>query len=159
MDEFFAEYRTLIVFLHVISAVVWVGGMIIMRYAVHYSFAHLEGPEKLQRTSHALKNLFLLVSPFILTLLATALIMATAMGLNFSDVKTVVMAKEAIWTIMALNFLLMLWLRSKAQKNITIGEYAKARASLEPIGKYMVPLNITLGVIAIYLGVILSHHF
>jgi len=158
MNEFFAEYRIIIVFLHVISAVVWVGGMIIMRFAVHYSFAHLEGPEKLQRTSHALKNLFILVSPFIITLLASALIMATAMGLHFSDMSKLTIAKEAIWFIMAINFAVMAWRRSRAQKNINIGEYTKARAYIEPIGKYMVPLNIILGIIAIYLGVSLSHY-
>ncbi len=159
MNEFFAEYQVAIIFLHVISAVVWVGGMIIMRFAVHYSFAHLEGAEKLQRTSHALKNLFMLVLPFVLTLLATALIMSTAMGLHFSDVSAIVIVKEAIWFIMALNFALMFYRRTQAEKNIKIAEFAKAKAYLEPIGKYMVPLNILLGTVAIYLGVFLSHHF
>jgi uncharacterized membrane protein len=159
MNEFFSEYRTVIVFIHVISAVVWVGGMIIMRFAVHYSFAHLEGAEKLQRTSHALKNLFMLVLPFIVTLLISALVMATAMGLHFSDMSMFTIVKELIWLFMAINFALMAWRRLQAQKSINIGEFAKARASLEPIGKYMVPLNIILGLVAIYLGVMLSHHF
>ena len=159
MNELFVQYQVEIIFLHVISAVIWVGGMIIMRFAVHYSFAHLDGPIKLQRTSRALKNLFILVSPFIFILLATALIMSTAMGLHFSDVSAIAIAKEAIWLIMALNFALMFYRRIRAEKNIKIAEFAKAKAYLEPIGKYMVPLNILLGTVAIYLGVFLSHHF
>ncbi len=43
MQDIFLEYKTFIVFLHVISAVVWVGGMIAMRYAAHYSFLEIGG--------------------------------------------------------------------------------------------------------------------
>ena len=75
MQEFFLEHKTIIVFLHVVSAVVWVGGMISMRYAAHYSFVEIESPQKrLERTAHALKRLFYIVLPFVLILLVTAVL-------------------------------------------------------------------------------------
>ena len=42
MEQLFSEYKVIIVFLHVISAVIWVGGMIAMRYASHPSFLEIE---------------------------------------------------------------------------------------------------------------------
>ena len=56
MQDFFAEYKAIIIFLHIISAVVWIGGMIAMRYAAHPSFMQIESPlKRLERISDALK--------------------------------------------------------------------------------------------------------
>ena len=156
MADFFAEYRSIIIFLHVISAVIWVGGMITMRYAVHYSLIELEPPLRLERTAHALKNLFKIVVPFVAILLVTALIMAIAMGLHHGDLKVTAFTKEAIWSIMSLNLFMMILRRNKAQKLIDRGEYALAKPLLGLIGSVMVPVNIALGIIAIFLGVTLS---
>jgi uncharacterized membrane protein len=156
MADFFAEYRSIIIFLHVISGVIWVGGMITMRYAVHYSLMELEPPLRLERTAHALKNLFKIVVPFVMILLVTALIMAIAMGLHHGELRVTAFAKEAIWSVMSLNLFMMILRRNKAQKFIDEGEYALAKPLLGLIGSVMVPVNITLGVIAIFLGVTLS---
>lgn len=51
MSEFFQNYSALIVFLHVISAVIWVGGMIAIRFAIHYSIQEIQEPKlRLERT-------------------------------------------------------------------------------------------------------------
>jgi len=72
MVEFFWANTELLVYLHVISAVVWVGGMIAMRFAAHYSFQVLEPADRLARTAQALGNLFKIVAPFIVLLIVTA---------------------------------------------------------------------------------------
>ena len=156
MADFFAEYRSIIIFLHVISAVIWVGGMITMRFAVHYSLIELEPPLRLERTAHALKNLFKIVVPFVVILLITALIMAIALGLHHTELKVIAFTKEAIWFIMSINLFMMILRRNKAQKLIDKGEYAQAKPLLGLIGSVMVPVNIALGIIAIFLGVTLS---
>jgi len=174
MIELFADYRTQIVFLHVISAVVWVGGMIAMRFAAHQSFMQIESPlHRLERISQSLKRLFTIVSPFVIILIITAVIMAV--GLGFRDaavdangnvideysmhIYNLVHVKEVIWMIMAGNLSLMILLRNKAQKLLDKGDSAGAKKALGLIGKYMVPVNIALGVIAIYLGVTLRHAY
>ncbi len=157
MTALYEQFPQLILFLHVISAVVWVGGMIAMRFAAHHSFMELEPPLRLARTAHALKRLFAIVAPFIIILLFTALVMAIGMGLHQSEDKTVAFAKEGIWMVMALNYLAMVLRRNAAQKLIDSGEMAAAKAQLAPIGAYMVPLNILLGIIAIYLGATLRY--
>jgi len=157
MAELFGEYKTIIVFLHVISAVVWVGSMVAMRYAAHPSFVEIESPVKrLERIADALKRLFCIVAPFVLVLLVTAIIMLKGYSLSDTEFKTLGYAKEAIWTIMFVNLGFMIRRRNNAQKALEQGELVVAKTQLEMIGKYMVPLNIVLGVIAIYLGTTLS---
>jgi uncharacterized membrane protein len=102
-----------------------------------------------------LNTLFKIVVPFVLLLLLTALIMALAMGLHQSDLKVLTFAKEGIWSVMTLNLGMMILRRNKAQRFIDAGDFANAKSMLGPIGALMVPINITLGVVAIFLGVLL----
>jgi len=157
MQEFFAEYKVIIVFLHVISAVVWVGGMVAMRYAAHPSFVEIESPAKrLERIADALKRLFCIVAPFVLVLLVTAIIMLKGYSISESEFKNIGYAKEAIWSVMFLNLGVMIRRRNNAQKALEKGEFVVAKNQLEMIGKYMVPVNITLGIVAIFLGTYFS---
>jgi uncharacterized membrane protein len=170
----FADYKNIIVFLHIISAVVWVGGMIAMRFAAHYSIAMLENTHvKIERTAHALKRLFTIVAPFVVILIITAVIMAVGYGFRTAAVDasgnvidayamhiySLVHVKEAIWLIMTVNFIAMVLRRNKAQTLIKNGDLIGAGAVLKLIGKYMVPLNIILGICAIYLGVTLRNAY
>jgi len=174
MVELFASYATEIVFLHVLSAVVWVGGMIAMRFAAHQSFMQIESPlHRLERISQSLKRLFTIVTPFVIILIVTAIIMAVALGFREAAVDTngnviddyamhiynFVHVKEVIWMVMAANLSMMILRRNKAQKLLNKGDSTGAKKALELIGKYMVPVNITLGVIAIYLGATLRHAY
>ena len=172
--QIFADYRTQIIFLHVISAVVWVGGMIAMKFAAHTSIMQIESPlHRLERISHALKRLFYIVSPFVIILIITAVIMAVGLAFreaavdvnhNIIDedamfIYNLVHIKEGIWMIMSANLAAMMWFRSKADKLLTKGDTVGAKANLTRIGKFMVPLNISLGIIAIYLGVFLRNSY
>lgn len=160
MQEFFTEYKTFIVFLHVISAVVWVGGMVSMRYAAHPSFMEIESPAKrLERIAHALKRLFTIVLPFVIILLISAVVMIKGYGLSQSEYSIFSHAKEGIWSVMFINLIVMMKRRNRAEKMLGEGDFAGAKGQLEPIGKYMVPLNIILGVIAIFMGAYLSSIF
>jgi len=170
----FTDYRTPIIFLHVISAVIWVGGMVAMRFAAHNSFMQIESPlHRLERISHALKRLFIIVTPFVIILIITAVIMAVGLGFRVAAVDAngividkfafhlynLVHIKEAIWMIMAGNLFVMAVLRVKADKLLMKGDAPGAKKFLSLIGKYMVPLNIILGIIAIYLGVTLRNAY
>ena len=160
MVDFFIEYKTFIVFLHVISAVVWVGGMIAMKFAAHPSFMQIESPaHRLERIAHALKGLFTIVVPFVVILLVSAILMIKGYGLSASEYSSLSYIKEGIWSVMAINLFVMIMRRNRAVKLLNEGNMAGAKFSLELIGKYMVPINIALGVIAIFLGTTLSNSF
>ncbi len=172
MTEFFWANTELVVFLHVISAVIWVGGMVAMRFAAHQSFVHVQEPQiRMERIAHALKRLFTIVWPFVIILIVTAVLMAVGWGFrnaavdaagniideNAMQLYNMVHVKEVLWILMAMNLGVMMFLRSKVEKLLKAEELNAAQKNLGIIGKYLVPINIVLGVGAIYLGVVLRY--
>ena len=156
MSDLFNSYSSIIVFLHVISAVIWVGGMIAIRFAVHYSMQNIEDPKvKLGRTLENLKRFFNIVIPTIITLLITAIIMIVALGFKGTALYNIVIVKEIIWTIMLIIFITIYMKRNKAQKAFDNGDFANTKKQLIPIATYFIPINIILGLVAIFLGITL----
>ncbi len=156
MIDFFKSYSSIIVFLHVISAVIWVGGMIAIRFAVHYSMQNIEDPKiKLSHTLENLKRFFNMVIPAIATLLITAIIMIIALGFKGTELYSIVIIKESIWFLMTIIFITIYIKRNKAQKAFDSGDFTSTKNGLLPIATYFIPINIALGLIAIFLGITL----
>lgn len=154
MQSLFNDFSSIIIFLHVLSAIIWVGGMIAIRFAVHYSMQKVEEPKiKLGRTLENLQRFFSMVIPSIVVLLITAIIMIIALGFKGTSLYSFVIAKEVIWTIMTLVFIYIYIRRNQAQKAFDNLDFPLAKQKLEPIAKILIPLNIVLGLIAVYLGV------
>ena len=147
-------YSHTVVFLHVLSAFVWVGGMIAIRVAVHPVLQSIEDPKvKLGKTLEITGRLFHLVIPFILTLLATGLMMAIASGGHHGTLKSLFLSKEIIWTVMTLNFSYMYLRRRVAWKLFRAGKLPEAKAKVKHIPNVLLPINIVLGVAALFIGV------
>jgi len=156
LSELFNNFSTLIIFLHVLSAIIWIGGMIVIRFAVHYSMQAIEEPKiKLGRTLENLKRFFSMVIPSIILLLITAIIMILALQLKGSELYKFAIAKELIWTVMTIIFIIIYMKRNKAQKAFDSGDFATAKNYLVSLAKYLIPTNIVLGLIAIILGITL----
>lgn len=155
MSEFLAHNTQLIIFVHVLSAMIWVGGMIAIRVAVHPTMQSIEeAPIKLGKTLMIMKRLFKLVMPFIALLLVTAIIMI--LGFRFEGtMSSVSHAKEAIWTIMTINYGYMYYKRHQAEKLFSQGKLPEAKAQVATIPNLLLPINIGLGIVALYLGVVL----
>ena len=170
MGDFFGTYGHLLVFLHVISAFIWVGGMIAMRVAVHPVISRggvtenemlqsdvmskmLEPIQRLGITLQTTGRLFNLVMPFIVLLFITGLTMAIATGGHHTDLKSLFLSKEIIWTVMAVNYTYMYVQRHKAWKFFREGKLKEAKAQLTWIPNVLLPLNIVLGIVALWLGV------
>ena len=156
MVNFFNNYSSIIVFLHVISAVIWVGGMIAIRFAVHYSMQNIENPRiKLERTLENLKRFLSLVIPAILTLLITAIIMIIGSGFKENTLYSLLIVKELIWSLMTIIFIIIYIKRNKAQKSFLNEDMNTTKNNLIPIANYFIPINILLGIVAIFIGVLL----
>lgn len=83
MVEFFGNYAHVIVFLHVFSAVVWIGGMIAIRFAVHPGLQLIEDPKvRLGRTLAITGRFFNIMIPLIILILLTAVVMAVGIGFS-----------------------------------------------------------------------------
>jgi uncharacterized membrane protein len=170
MTELFNNYGHWIVFLHVLSAFIWVGGMIAIRVAVHPVIGRggvtakemlqndvmssmLVPKQRLGITLQITGRLFNLVMPFIVILFATGLMMAIATGGHHGDLKSFFLSKEILWTIMAGNYIYMYIKRAKAWKLFSQGDVALAKAQLSLIPNLLLPINIVLGIVALWLGV------
>jgi uncharacterized membrane protein len=156
MHDLFQNFSSIIVFLHVLSAVIWVGGMIAIRFAVHYSMQEIDEPKiKLGRTLESLRRFFNMVIPSIVLLLLTAIIMIIALGFKGTPLYSFVIAKEVVWTIMTLIFVVIFIKRKQAQKAYDEGNLPLAKEKLQPIANLLIPTNIVLGLVAIFLGITL----
>jgi uncharacterized membrane protein len=154
--ELFNDYAGLIVFLHVISAVIWVGGMVAIRFAVYQSMQEIDEPKiKIARTLDILKRFLNIVRHLIGVILITAVIMILAIGFKGTDLNVFVHIKETIWLLMTILYVTIYIKRNKAQMYLESHDLISAKASLAPITTWMIPLNIILGIVAIYLGVTL----
>ena len=170
MTELFTNYGHFIIFLHVLSAFIWVGGMIAIRIAVHPVIGRggvtaeqmlksdimslmLEPKQRLGITLQVTGRLFNLVMLFVVISFATGLIMAIATGGHHGDLKSLFLSKEIIWTIMAVNYTYMYIKRGKAWKLFSAGDVAGAKAQMVWIPHLLLPLNIVLGLVALWMGV------
>ncbi len=170
MGSFFADNGHLLVFLHVLSAIIWVGGMIAMRIAVHPVIARggitqeqmlqsdkvadiLEPKQRLGITMQTVGRLFNLVMPFIVILFATGLMMAIALDGHKGAFKSLFISKEIIWTVMALNYSYMYYKRATAWKLFNEGSIKEAKARMKWMANVLLPLNIVLGIVALWMGV------
>jgi uncharacterized membrane protein len=170
MVELFGVYAHEIVFLHVLSALIWVGGMIAIRLAVHPNLQLIDDPRvRLGRTLAITGNFFNIVIPFIILLIITAVIMAVGLGFRAAAVDAsgniiseaayatynLVHVKEGIWMLMAMNFGWMYFKRRKAQKLYDADDLLSAKESVAIIPKLLLPINILLGIAALWLGITL----
>jgi len=147
-------YSHTVVFLHVLSAFVWVGGMIVIRIAVHPALGSITDPKiKLGKTLEITGRLFHLVIPFILILLGTGVLMVMDAKGHVGDLGVLFLAKEAIWTVMSLNFLFMYIQRRLAWRHYRAGRFPEAKALVRHIPNLLLPVNIVLGLVALWLGV------
>ncbi|WP_292654534.1 hypothetical protein [Nitratifractor sp.] len=154
MQDLFQNYAHLIVFIHVLGAIIWIGGMIAVRVAVHPVMQSIEDPGiKLGKTLEITARLFNLVMIFVILIVVTGLIMAIALGGHQGPDKAIFIFKEIIWTVMALNYTYMYIKRIRAQRRFNAGDLAGAKALVANIPNLLLPINIALGLVAVWLGI------
>ena len=104
-----------IIFLHVLSAVIWVGGMVSARYGRVKPLRSLSEPEDFIHETKRYTRFFKMMTPFIVLLFITSVIMALSFHDNAYDEDGFVLSQSAvellkmihtkggIWTVMAMN--------------------------------------------------------
>jgi len=152
----FNDFTSLIIFLHIISAIVWIGGMMALRYSVHFAMQSIDKPQvKLKLILDYLQRFFTIVRPMIGILLVTAVIMSIGFDFKNTPLGITVHIKEAIWLVMTIVFIIIYLKRNTAQMYFDANDFKSAKETLELIAKYLIPLNILLGIIALYFGIVL----
>ncbi|HEX5329178.1 hypothetical protein, partial [Sulfuricurvum sp.] len=116
---------------------------------------------------------FSIVTPFVIILISTAVLMAVGLGFRAAamdasgnvideyamSIYNTIHIKEAIWLVMSVNLAAMMFRRRRAEMALKEGNLEEAKEMLALIAKYMVPVNIVLGVTAIFIGVVLRNAY
>jgi uncharacterized membrane protein len=156
--DFFTDYGRFIVFLHIISAVIWIGGMIVVKFVVAPSMAKITDVKiRLSRILEVMQRLLNFAMIFMILLAITGTFMSLGLDFKHSSPSLYILIhiKEAVWTLMTLNFIYIYRKRNSAQRQFLKGDLESCSESIFTISNYLLPLNIFLGFVAIYFGVIL----
>lgn len=142
----------LLLMLHILSAVIWIGGMITVRLVVHplgLQFEDLQ--QKVERNLKVTKRLLVLVFPFVLTSFISGFMITAG---NFSSYhSSSIYPKIVIWLLMFVNYLFIFYRSNVALRAFNNFDIAGARRVMIPVANLLLPINILLGIVAIYIGI------
>lgn len=160
MIEFYHEFASIILPLHIFSAVIWIGAMIGYILAAYPSIKQIPNEKLLVRTSlRTLRRLFNMILIVSLVLGVSGVIIA--IGASYGDrdplLATIINTKEALWIFMFLNTFFAYYKVLEAKTKCFASDSAGARDNVRLISHYLIVINIFLGVIAAYFGMMLRN--
>jgi uncharacterized membrane protein len=143
-----------LLFLHLLAAAFWVGGMAAMHFSVRpAAVATLEPPQRLAFMASALSRFFMGVSIAIATSLASGLLLVWTLG-GFGRVHWNVHAMFAVGLVMMALFLHVRFAPyPRLRRAIEAREWPVAAANLDAIRK-LVAVNLALGVLVFALAIV-----
>ena len=143
---------SLLLILHALSAVVWVGGMFFAHQVLRPAAASLEPGPRLTLWSHVLGRFFAWVFAAIVLLLVTGYAMVFGIYGGFGGVRLHVHLMQGIGIVMMLLFLHLYfapWRRFRAA--VARQDWAEGGRQLGQI-RTIVTINLVLGVIVVAIG-------
>ncbi|HWZ66464.1 MAG TPA: CopD family protein [Stellaceae bacterium] len=143
---------SLLLILHALSAVVWVGGMFFAHQVLRPAAASLETGPRLTLWSHVLGRFFAWVFAAIVLLLLTGYALVFGVFAGFSGVGLHVHLMQGIGIVMMLLFLHLYfapWRRFRSA--VTRQDWAEGGLHLGQI-RTIVTINLVLGVIVVAIG-------
>lgn len=167
--QIMTDYTNLVIFLHVVSAVIWVGGMMAILVITKTAHKNVSEDRRLIGRATLIKSYFKFLIPFIVLSVITAVIMALGykdnaiaedgfiIDFQSMEIYKYITLKGSIWGAMVMNMFLMVWIISKAEKADC--KIQKAADCMWLVNTYLLPFNILLGMGAIYVGVAIRHAF
>ena len=159
METFYEQFAFIILPLHLISAMVWIGGMVLFIVAVYPSIKQIPNEKLMVRTNlRTLRRYFNFLVPFIMIVAITGVIMEIGAGYEHKNptLGAIVGTKEAIWVLMFMNFILGYYKVIEAKKRCMASDSEQAKDNIRLIAHYLFGINIFLGLAALYFGLILS---
>jgi len=153
------NFSYIIVPLHQIGSIVWIGGMIMFVFAVYPSLRQIPNDKMMIRTSfRILRRYFAFLFPLSIFLALSGVVMEFAKDYAKKDptLGAVVGAKEAIWVLMFLNLIFAYYKLGDTKKRCMSDDVELALDNLRLISHYLFVINIFLGLCAVYLGLVLG---
>lgn len=155
ISNLFAEYALIWIFIHVLSAIIWIGGMIMMRFAVMPSLALIEDEKvRIAKTIRIFQSFFKMVSVSIVLIFISAIFMIVGFGFKGTELYSVVVVKEAILVVMTIAFIFAYMQINKAQKKFVSGDMNGAKNYISKV-KLAILVNLPLSIVVVVLGITL----
>jgi uncharacterized membrane protein len=154
--EFFGSFAKIIVFLHIVSATILIGGLFVLRFVIKPILMTMEDEEdKFQRCLKILDRYAKILLPVMLILISASLMMTIGLGFEYASpiTYTLIHVKEALWLFIAFNFVYMYWKLLGARKAYKKYDYFEVKENIILIVNCLVPLNLILALIAVFVGV------
>ncbi len=159
IKSLYESFSFIILPLHLISSVVWIGGMVMFIVAVYPSIKQIPNEKMMIRTAlRTLRRYFNFLFPFTIFLTLSGAIMEIGEGYESKDptLGAIVGTKEAIWVLMFLNYLFAYYKIMEAKKRCMASDAEQAKDNIRLIAHYLFTINIFLGLTALYFGLMLS---
>jgi len=156
--DIFGDFSRIIIFLHIISSALLIGSMFVMRFVIRPVEEDI-ADEKIKFTNsmQTMRRYILFLVPVMLVIIVTSVFMHIGLGFRNGNPTTYVMVhtKEALWTFIAFNFIYMYFKYLRAKKGLAEENYIEVEENVILMVRYLIPLNLLLGIISVYFGVIL----
>ncbi len=156
VSDVFENYKTLIIFLHILSASMLIGSMFVIIFIIRPVAKKIEDIEmKCGNCLKILRRFNIFLAPTMLIIFSASFFMNVGMGFEYGDPTTFIMihVKEAIWLFLAFNFLYMYKKYLNASKAYKEKDFLMTQENIILITKYLLPLNLIVALMAVYFGI------
>jgi len=156
--NFFGDLSRIIVFLHIVGTSFLLGSMIMIRFIIRPTLMAID--DEALRYNRCIKILdyyaYYVIATMVL-IISASFTMVIGMGFEYDSptLYSLIHVKEAIWVFIAFNFIYMYIKLINAKELYKKREFFEVNENLSLITKYLIPMNIILTLIAIYMGIIL----
>ena len=162
MQEFlinlFGDFGRIIVFIHVVSATFLLGSMITLRFIIKPAMMGIDDEAvKYSRCISILNKYSYYVFIIMILLISASLTITVGLGFEYANptMYSMIHVKEALWLFIAFNFVYMYTKLLNARSLYKNRNFFEVHENIGLIVDFLIPLNIILSLIAVYLGVII----
>jgi uncharacterized membrane protein len=152
------EYLGLILTLHILSAIIWIGGMITFIFSLYPSVLQIPNDKLMIRTSiRSLRRYFKILLPAVVILGISGVLME--LSGNYDNqaptIGAMIGAKEAIFVLMAVNFIFGFYKIKEAKQRCMKSDIHYAQDNIRLVIHYFFTLNVLLGIFSLYFGIMI----
>ena len=154
--SFMADYASEIVFVHILGAIIWVGGMIVLKLVVRPSMLNISDDKiRIARVLEIMNKMFKVAFVWAIFIVISAVVFIIGLDLKHTgSMYTIALIKEGIWTLMFIVLVYIIVVRNKAQRLFVSGDIDSAKTKINII-ETMLFVNIFLGILSLYFGITL----
>ncbi len=159
--DIFVDYKTAIIFLHIISASLLIGSMFVIIFIIRPAEKNIKNVEvKCRNCLRILTRYIIFLVPIMLVIVSASVFMSVGMGFKYGNPAAfiIIHIKETIWLFIAFNFLYMYKKYLNAKRAFEKEDFLVVQENIILIIRYLIPLNLVVSMIAVYFGIIMSEY-